>query len=353
MLISREPFLFWILDSEFWILNSGFSSGDFVNRTIIVIPHYGSDQLLVDLFQSAGFSLPVTAFQGEASLIELPSYSFLIINNNRQNRGFTAACNIGLNRLTKSPAEYRYAWLLNNDTGFESRAQFEHALEAMQSVSESRNWGIVSQQVRHFVNRDIIVFGGAHECYPAGRHKFGSAARGDCAAPTEEKWVTFCSVLIRRDLVESIGPMDESMRTYYSDSDYCLAARQAGFGVGFAGKDSYVFHRVGQSANPSDAQLRVLRGDRQTFWKKWIGSERHASYLDLMSAPDDDRSWCAGDLRTKAGAFPDLRTWLSSLKSGQKISLQDILQHFEFKLPPTEFVILCHLAERLIPTRRN
>jgi hypothetical protein len=322
-----------------------------VNRTIIVIPHYGPDQLLIDLFQSAGFTLPASAFEGEASLIELPSYSFLIVNNNRQNRGFTAACNAGLNRLKNSSADYRYAWLLNNDTGFDSRAQFEQALEALKSLSESRNWGIVSQQVRHFVNRDFIVFGGAHECYPAGRHKFGSAGRGDLAIPTEENWVSFCSVLVRRDVVESIGPMDESMSTYYSDSDYCLAARQAAFRVGYAGKDSYIFHKVGQSANPSEAQQRVLKGDRQAFWKKWMAGERHAAYLDLMSAPDDARSWSAVDLRSKAGAFPELRTWLSSLRPEQKISLQDILQHFEFKLPPTEFVILCHLAEQLLSRR--
>jgi GT2 family glycosyltransferase len=319
-----------------------------VNRTIIVIPHYGPDELLVGLFQSAGFALPVSAFQCEASLIELPAYSFLIVNNNRQNRGFTAACNIGIKRLKHSPPEYRYAWLLNNDTAFESHAQFEHALEAMQVLSESRNWSIVSQQVRHFVDRDCIVFGGAHQCYPAGRHKFGSATHGDCAIPTEEKWVTFCSVLIRRDVVESIGPMDESMITYYSDSDYCLAAGQAGFGVGYAGEDSYIFHKVGQSANPSEAQQRILLTDRQAFWKKWIAGERHAIYLDLMSAPDDARFWRAGELRTKAAMFPELKAWLSSLRSEQKISLQDILQHFEFTLPPTEFVILCHLADRLL-----
>jgi hypothetical protein len=323
-----------------------------VNRTIIVIPHYGPDQLLIDLFGSAGFALPPAALEGDASLIELPAYSFMIVNNNRKNRGFTAACNAGLVRLKNAPADYRYAWLLNNDTGFDSRLQFEQALEVMQSLSESRNWGIVSQQVRHFHNRDLIVFGGAFECYPAGRHKSGSAGRGDWAIPTAEKWVTFCSVLIRRDVVESVGPMDESMSTYYSDSDYSLSARQAGFGVGCAGKDSYIFHRVGQSANPSEAQMRVLKEDRLAFWKKWIAGERHASYLDLMSAPDDGRSWPAGDLRTKAAAFPELRTWLNSLRSEQKISLQDILQRFEFKLPPTEFTILCRMANGLLGQKK-
>ncbi len=319
-----------------------------MNRTIIVIPHYGPDQLLLDLFQSAGFTLPSTIFQQDASLIELPAYSFLIVNNNLQNRGFTPACNVGLNRLRSSPPEYRYAWLLNNDTVFESRMQFEAALQVMQSLSESRNWDIVSQQVRHFQQRDLIVFGGAYECYPAGRHKVGSVARDACATPSPEKWVTFCSVLVRRDVVESVGPMDESMKTYYSDSDYCLMARQAGFGVGYAGKDSYIFHKTGQSSNPSDAQKRVLAEDRLAFWEKWISGERHSTYLDLMSDPDNVHSWRAEDLRRKAGAFPELRSWLNSLRAEQKLSLQDILQHFEYKAPPSDFAILCNLSDELL-----
>jgi GT2 family glycosyltransferase len=316
-----------------------------VKRTIILIPHYGPDQLLLDLFRSAEFALPESTFQRDASLIELPAYSFLIVNNNLQNRGFTAACNIGLNRLKSSPADYRYAWLLNNDTGFESRVHFEHALESMQSISESLNWGIVSQQVRHFLDPDRIVFGGAYECYPAGRHKCGSVNSEDLAIATAEKWVTFCSVLIRRDVVDSVGPMDESMNTYYSDSDYCLMARRAGFGVGYSGKDSYLFHKVGQSANPGDAQTRILQEDRQAFWKKWISGEHHAIYLELMKEPDSVHSWRAGDLKIKATAFRELRSWLNSLDAEQKISLQDILEHFEYTLPPTDFVILCRIAD--------
>ena len=52
-------------------------------------------------------------------------------------------------------------------------------------------------------------------------------------------------------------------------------------GVGYAGKESYVFHRIGQSANPGDTQLRVLSLDRVAFWKKWIGGERRALRLDF------------------------------------------------------------------------
>jgi GT2 family glycosyltransferase len=300
------------------------------------------------LFQSIGFALPANVFAGELALIELPLYSFLVVNNNHRNRGFTAACNTGLQRLRDAAEAYQYGWLLNNDTVFESRMQFEQALAAMQALALSRNWGIVSQQIRRMANRDAIVFGGARECYPAGRHNSGSAARGDWSAPTEEKWVTFCSVLIRWDVVATIGGLDETMVTYYSDSDYCLTARLAGFTVGYAGAGSYVFHRVGQSADPGEAQQRVYREDYLTFWRKWIGGNRHGAYLELMSSHDDGRNWQAGALRSASAAFPEMNEWLGSLHREQRISLRDALEHFQHRTPATDFSILCNIAEEMI-----
>jgi hypothetical protein len=72
-----------------------------------------------------------------------------------------------------------------------------------------------------------------------------------------------------------------------------------------------------------------------------------------MSEPDNVCSWRAGDLRTKAGAFQELRSWLNSLGAEQKISFRDILDHFEYKLPPTDFAILCHIADELLGKRNQ
>ena len=160
--------------------------------------------------------------------------------------------------------------------------------------------------------------------------------------------MTFCSVLIRRELVEAVGPMDGSMITYYSDSDYCLTARHAGFRVGYAGQGSFVFHRVGQSAHTSEAQRRIFRQDHMAFWNKWISGEGHSVYLGLMSDPSDERRWRPDELRRQAGAFPELQAWLGSLPPDQKIKLGDILDHFQYRKPQTAFSILCNIAAELV-----
>lgn len=75
--------------------------------------------------------------------------------------------------------------------------------------------------------------------------------------------------------------------------------------------------------------------------------ERHSTYLGLMSDPSDGRHWRTDELGRKAEAYPELKTWLNSLPAGQKIRLRDMLDHFQYKKPPTPFSILCNIAAEL------
>ncbi len=325
--------------------------------TLIVIPHYGSDQLIHDLFKSVGSLLPENSFNAPLTLLQQPEYSFLIVNNNVTRAGFTEGCNKGLALLTDQAGGYDYAWLLNNDTLFEGRDQFERSLRVMQSLAVARDWAIVAQQVRYFEQPDHIVFGGAWECFPAGRHKSGMYSRGDWASPSEEGWLSFCSVLVRADLVRRIGPMDEAFTNYFSDSDYSLAARRAGFRIGYAGRESYVLHRVGQSANPGDNQKRVMHADYMAFWKKWISGPGHADYLRLMSHRTTrfgnielSQMYAACDLAAAASAYPELKSWLGTLPERQLLCFRDILDHYQHLQPVTEFSVLCSITRQLLET---
>jgi hypothetical protein len=41
--------------------------------------------------------------------------------------------------------------------------------------------------------------------------------------------VSFACVLLRRSMIEAIGPLDEGYFLYFEDVDYCLRARRAGW----------------------------------------------------------------------------------------------------------------------------
>lgn len=49
--------------------------------------------------------------------------------------------------------------------------------------------------------------------------------------PLQPEWTSFAAVLIRREVVEQIGLLDEGFFMYYEDVDYCLRARAAGWRV--------------------------------------------------------------------------------------------------------------------------
>lgn len=50
-------------------------------------------------------------------------------------------------------------------------------------------------------------------------------------SPTRADWVSFACVLVRKEVVERIGLMDEGYFMYFEDADYCRQARRAGFEV--------------------------------------------------------------------------------------------------------------------------
>jgi GT2 family glycosyltransferase len=59
-------------------------------------------------------------------------------------------------------------------------------------------------------------------------------------------WVAGASMIIRREVIESIGPLDEGLYTYYDDVDYCLNAARAGWPTWYV-PESRVVHLEGAS----------------------------------------------------------------------------------------------------------
>lgn len=49
--------------------------------------------------------------------------------------------------------------------------------------------------------------------------------------PHDVDWVSFACVLLRREVIERVGLLDEGYPLHYEDSDYCRAARESGFRV--------------------------------------------------------------------------------------------------------------------------
>ena len=81
------------------------------------------------------------------------------------------------------------------------------------------------------------------------------------ACPTD--WVAGASLMIRREVFEQIGLLDEAYFMYFEEVDFCLRARRAGWPCWYV-PASRVVHLVGQSSGVTDAARATRR--RPAYW---------------------------------------------------------------------------------------
>lgn len=77
-------------------------------------------------------------------------------------------------------------------------------------------------------------------------------------------WVAGASMLIKKDVVERIGLMDDNYFLYFEEVDYCLMAYRAGF-IHYVVPQSRVLHHVGASTGISDSRKQAPRRPRYWF----------------------------------------------------------------------------------------
>jgi len=206
----------------------------------------------------------IVSYQGEEDLKKCLSsieencsdYKMFIIDNNKENIGFTRAVNKGILQ-----GDSEYIWLINQDAEVLKGAQ-EALIKRLESYEKV---GIAGSMQIDPDDHDLIRHGGTTTAFPSGIHKGGRISMGHCRLPEKQVWVNFASVMFKRGMVQHIGLLDENMFLLYSDSDYCFWARYRGWEVWYE-PESKVYHRLGKgSKNLSEWH----RKDMQAFMDKW------------------------------------------------------------------------------------
>lgn len=108
------------------------------------------------------------------------------------------------------------------------------------------------------------------EATPTGPRHYGQLAPAhayDEAADVD--YVTLACGLIKREVLERVGYLDEAYSPYYyEDADLCLRARAAGFRVRYTPRCVVVHHEnasTAASSQPGAAKARILERNRLRF----------------------------------------------------------------------------------------
>lgn len=84
--------------------------------------------------------------------------------------------------------------------------------------------------------------------------------------PDEEvdaDWVVGASMIIRREVIEKIGLLDDHYFMYYEEVDFCLRARRAGFKIRYV-PQSKIVHLIGQASGVTSKSTQNKR--RPAYW---------------------------------------------------------------------------------------
>ena len=180
---------------------------------------------------------------------------------NKENLGFSGGNNIGIKDAINRNSEY--ILLLNNDT-----------------VVEKNFLNILLQ--RSIANPDVGLLGPLI-CYYSDHNKVWSAygfiskIRGSGFSKKRNSYADYlikdkicsflsgCCLLIKKEVIEKVGALDENYFLYLEDTDYCYRALQAGFKMLYVGQ-SRIYHKVNVSTKKSNKLLPLYYTTRNRLY---------------------------------------------------------------------------------------
>lgn len=192
---------------------------------------------------------------------------------NEDNRGFAKACNQGI-----AGFDVRYVLLLNPDT----ECPAESLLNLIKQADKNPKAGIFGPQliypdgkhqpsVRRFptVWNQIGILLKLHHLLPwLFRNYFYPLADGQDKRAVDQ--VMGACFLIRRELIEDVGGLDEQYFIWFEEVDYCRMAKKAGWDVAYV-SPVQIIHHGGESFAQvlSTRKQRMFNDSLKKYFAKW------------------------------------------------------------------------------------
>lgn len=199
----------------------------------------------------------------------IAKYGNIGLIQTNSNLGFAGGCNVGIKRGLKKGADY--ILLLNNDTIVEP-----HFLQRLVNTAEAKpDAGIVSGKILYNHNKKIWYRGGRISWLRGGGYHFckGSTSKDECDKPPfEVNFVSGCLMLIKRELFEESGLMDESYFLYNEDVEYCVRASKLNFKM-LVDPNAIIYHKENSTFGGwKPYHIYYLIRNKLIFMKKYAPS---------------------------------------------------------------------------------
>jgi len=194
---------------------------------------------------------------------------------NQENRGFAAACNQAI-----AASGGRYCFLLNPDTtvpegGLDELLRFadDHPEAGVIGPKLVYPDGSLQYSCRRFPTISAAIFRGTflEPLLPGAKSvRYYLMSDWDHDETRQVDWVSGAALLIRRELIDEIGLLDEGFFWGSEDVDFCLRAHQAGWDVVYTPQPE-IIHTVGRSAQQAGLSnlMHTHRSMYRLYSKHW------------------------------------------------------------------------------------
>jgi len=193
---------------------------------------------------------------------------FVFIQNNG-NYGFAKGINVGL-KYCISQEDCNDIWLLNTDAIVD-----EYSLSSLKDkLYSSKEIGIVGSVIRYFDTPNLIQTIGGGRFFPLlanGKlfYKNSDISIIDNINFDKEikklDYIMGASLLIKKEVLNSIGLFDENFFLYTEELDLCTRAKEKGYSLSVA-KKSFIYHKDSASTKDQKGMFYYLINKSNAYY---------------------------------------------------------------------------------------
>lgn len=268
---------------------------EYVNYEVIVIDNHSEDNSIEkikeycngnlnvksEFFQYKQNNKPIKVFEYSEDELKDPIDEFkeirsdkkIILIKNDSNYGFAEGNNIGI-RFALKNLDSKYILLLNNDTVVN-----KYFLEEMIKASKSPNIGVVGPKIYYYDyngKKDVTNFEGGKISFLKGEVAHISNKK-NVKNPQAVDYIEGSCFLIRKDVIKTVGLLDDEYFLYWEETDWCTRINKAGYKLLYV-PQAKIWHKVPLST--SKTNLYYMTKNRFLFIKK--NSEKLQILSSLM-----------------------------------------------------------------------
>lgn len=210
------------------ILNTNRCADTLECLTSLAKNSYPNQRVLVLDNASSDGSVPAirSAFP-EVQIIELQA-----------NLGYAGNNNVGIQAALQQGADW--VFVLNEDT-----LLAPDCLEQLMALArQEARIGIVGPLVYHASEPEVIQSAGGQlgRWWVSSHIGQNERDRGQYCEPRPVEWVSGCAILVRRQVIEQVGMLDERFFYYWEETEWCLRAREKGWLI-FCAPGAKLWHK--------------------------------------------------------------------------------------------------------------